>query len=88
MFQPVAFTFGSSLPQKEASMAKAARENQRKSRVNPEKSSEKPEKTEPTPSLHLMRFCSLIQQQPFVSSEPSTKGALRYAEKIRENLEH
>jgi hypothetical protein len=34
-----------------------------------------------------MRFCSLIQQQPFVSSEPSTKGALRYAEKIREKQE-
>jgi hypothetical protein len=31
-----------------------------------------------------MRFCSLIQQA-FVSSEPSIKGALRYAEKTREN---
>jgi hypothetical protein len=33
MFQPVAFSFGSSLPQKEANMAKTARENQRNRRA-------------------------------------------------------
>ena len=42
MFQPVAFSFGSSLPQKEATMVKGARENPEK----PE--SEKLEKLEST----------------------------------------